>query len=636
MSRPARAGALWIVIGVWGCATTSATAPEPPPRDPWHVDANKADARTYGDACDDGNGYACAQLALVQARKRTRSGDRHARRLLDRGCELDSPRSCFAAAQSRRYGWLGHDEDEDGAARLYIQACELDARMGCTEGGYWLENRGEDKRAVELYRRGCDAGRPQSCHNLGVAYAVGVGGAPDIEHAVVLYEHACKLGAAGACSDLGWRVRDGVGAERDLARAEALLRRSCELGGVGGCDMLASLLRDTGRGAEASRYWTKACHAGRATACRDQGDKVKERGGDPTPWFQRFRKLVTGQCEEGDGHACYSLAYAAYQGRGVARDRELALRMGKKACGLKWLAACHDVARWLAEDPRYDRNERVALLLPTCLAERPDACHQLARLETVGILGPPDLRAATRYAELGCEHVHYGSCFWLRELAPSSPLVHVAIDQLTSRCDEDAYQCGLAAILLLKSPQPERELQRAERLAQRACGADDVFGCYVLAIARSEQGRSDEGWATLREAYELSPERTVDYVSDRGVGLEFKRRWMTRLCAEGDARLCNQAAWDAVEDERFEDAERLARRALKLDPGLPPRTAMDTLACALIARGDPDEALFLLEQAQARTPDQPVLELRRLQALAAKRGESTTSVCAVTRGAEDK
>ena len=62
---------------------------------------------------------------------------------------------------------------------------------------------GDNRRAMELYRQGCDGGSAGGCTNLGLMYEGGQGGlTKDDRRAVELYRQACDAGAQPGCNNL--------------------------------------------------------------------------------------------------------------------------------------------------------------------------------------------------------------------------------------------------------------------------------------------------------------------------------------------------------------------------------------------------------------------------------------------------
>jgi hypothetical protein len=67
----------------------------------------------------------------------------------------------------------------------------------------------DEARAVELFKKACDAGHAGGCSSLGVMYDEGRGVAKDEAGAVELYWKACDGGDAQGCFMLGTVYIDG-------------------------------------------------------------------------------------------------------------------------------------------------------------------------------------------------------------------------------------------------------------------------------------------------------------------------------------------------------------------------------------------------------------------------------------------
>jgi TPR repeat protein len=64
----------------------------------------------------------------------------------------------------------------------------------------------------------------------------GVGVKQDQKRAVSLFEKSCNAGMPGGCLNLGFASLQGSGAEKNPERAKALFQRGCELGLRPACD----------------------------------------------------------------------------------------------------------------------------------------------------------------------------------------------------------------------------------------------------------------------------------------------------------------------------------------------------------------------------------------------------------------
>jgi hypothetical protein len=170
-------------------------------------------------------------------------------------------------------------------------------------------------RALDLFRKACEAGDVGGCYDLARVLDTGRGRRPDERVAAELYRRACDAGHGGSCAELGRRAKEGLGVPRDPKRAAALYAIACRqdewtepwpAGGVliaeselkadnarsqatreaigaagangldepaGACLRLGLILerdevRDSGRAAEAYR---RACSLGSKDACRRTG-----------------------------------------------------------------------------------------------------------------------------------------------------------------------------------------------------------------------------------------------------------------------------------------------------------------------------------------------------------------------------
>ena len=136
-----------------------------------------------GDACEAGNVAACTQRGILQ--RPTLPVD--AARFFSRGCERKSEASCDSLA---------------GVISDARRACEGNARR-CNNWGVLLaEGIGlpvDLAAGQKAYERGCSAGSPQACSNLGRL----VRDAGKTTQAKTYLDKACKLGDDRACRDLG-------------------------------------------------------------------------------------------------------------------------------------------------------------------------------------------------------------------------------------------------------------------------------------------------------------------------------------------------------------------------------------------------------------------------------------------------
>ncbi len=186
------------------------------------------DAATSG--CSGGDGAKCVELGRLQ-----KDNDKAAAAAsFDKGCHLKDADGCREAAaliddgkkKLELFTSLCHLKDADGcvegakladalvadhtlpepkklaarpAMQLLEQACVLGQAIACTARGVALVN-DEPKGAVASFAKGCDAGEPTSCMQLGLMYKEGKGMRKKNEKkAAELLKKACDAGLKDAC-----------------------------------------------------------------------------------------------------------------------------------------------------------------------------------------------------------------------------------------------------------------------------------------------------------------------------------------------------------------------------------------------------------------------------------------------------
>ncbi len=217
-----------------------------------------------------------------------------------KGCELGSSAACAGAASAAL------NDDLDGGeliefAEFQKQAvakaeteCAAGRARACESLSFWYGRPPQGgvadaerevsnaRRALELYRKGCDGGDWFHCRRLALATKLGSFGLePDAAAAEALFKKACNLGDAHACAN----AFDGDGAD---AVAIPFLRRGCELGDGDACYGWAIRLS----GDEKAAALRKSCDARFSLGCKDL-KRALERAGDA----EGAKKAQQGACE---------------------------------------------------------------------------------------------------------------------------------------------------------------------------------------------------------------------------------------------------------------------------------------------------------------------------------------------------
>lgn len=224
-----------------------------------------------------------------------------------KGCELGASAACAGAASAALY-----DELDGGAlvefAEFQKQAvakaepeCAAGRARSCESLSFWYgrppqggvtdfeRQESNAKRALELYRKGCDGSDWFHCRRLAMATKLGAFGLePDIDAARALFKRACNLGDAHACLD----AFDGDGPD-DVA--VPLLKRGCELGDGDACFGWSIRLEDT----EKMVALRKSCDARFSLGCKDLM-RALARAGDT----EGAKKAQQAACELDDRVEC--------------------------------------------------------------------------------------------------------------------------------------------------------------------------------------------------------------------------------------------------------------------------------------------------------------------------------------------
>lgn len=336
----------------------------------------------------------------------------------------------------------------------------------------------EAAAALGALREQCLAGSTSSCAVLGASLTRGSERwSVDEPGALEAFDRGCALGHGASCAWAGLLVGprpDLPGGDAELALDYHL--RGCELGDGEGCLRAGDLQLSQAAVADARRaleHYRYGCHvAGYGPSCQAAGE-VLEVGivgaiePEPIAALAAYREGCTAARH---GASCAGAAMLWYETRtGMGADD--ALELTRIGCIEEVdVAACEARGVLLvlagASDPRA-LAEGELLLGTACDAERPRACTLLGQL-----------RMATQPER--------------------------AVIALRMACDTLDYApaCGLLAGLVAWPPVGSTvaaDASYAQRVAERACAADDGYGCRVLGQILSESGDA----ASAQAAFEV-------------------------------------------------------------------------------------------------------------------------------------
>jgi TPR repeat protein len=207
-----------------------------------------------------------------------------AKEFYEKGCKLGEKRACEEIAKLNEQapkdyerGFEADDRGDDRTAiELYSRSCDANYLKACNALGYkYFEDKDRKtySKAAELFGRACDGGEISACANLGRAYYMGMGVKQDYAKAYKLYEKACADGERVSCANLANAYQTGDGVKRDLLKAYDLHAKACNLNDLGACYDLISLYSDDLKDKSArdpARYFNKLCELGYEDMCQER------------------------------------------------------------------------------------------------------------------------------------------------------------------------------------------------------------------------------------------------------------------------------------------------------------------------------------------------------------------------------
>jgi TPR repeat protein len=265
----------------------------------------------------------------------------------DRG----SPRGAYMYADSLEFG-KGVQKDPAGAARLYKWAADAgderaQAKYGlvCEQGS--LGTAQNIAEAVRYYKMSSDQGNPRGMFYYADMLEFGRGVPKNMEEAVKLFKLAAMKEHIPAVGYLGWLLYQGNGVPQDIEQGIKYLSVAAEWGDIGSMMRLGIACESKGKTQEAFALYYKAAERKHTAAilkvakCYDEGIGVPKDQAAAAPLYQLLIE------EANDAEAMTSLAVLKLSGNGVAKDRDGAVKLLKRASALG-----HARAKKLLKDAR--------------------------------------------------------------------------------------------------------------------------------------------------------------------------------------------------------------------------------------------------------------------------------------------
>jgi TPR repeat protein len=305
------------------------------------------------------------------------------------------------------------------------------------------------------------------------------------------------------------------------------------------------------------------CGDSPAGECADKALAAWSRAKDDHEIACIGRKLSE-SCRLGDARACGFAGKMALEGRGVARDTAMGMKMLSTACDQDVAQACATAVAWLAVSEHMraidsgnalrDRLAREA----SCLAGQGEDCFRAGLGFEAGQAGfPVNPALAVRSYDRGCAEGNGRSCASLGEVlvggegTPRDATRAAAVLERACSLGEPRG-CATWGYMFEHADGVAKDLRRARSLYLGACSSGDAYGCLhseLMAQTPSvrrpgDSARALAGWERSCEAGDgracafmgvLYQDGAEGVPRDKGKATEA----MSRGCELGNRRACD-------------------------------------------------------------------------------------------------
>lgn len=457
------------------------------------ADANKLLKRAalnYKTHCDGGYAPACNDYARVLYDYPQLGADpRAAVKRWQDACFAGSGAACDALAQLYTDGGRqGSVKANRGQAMAMAEkACSLGDVAGCARQADLSRSGWDVDRIDSTYGDLCDQGHRDSCWSLARTYFDGIHPEPEEGRTFALFDRACELGHARSCFEAGRHY--GEGELTDDEKASSYYRLACELGAPAGCaaevDMILADRVDVPL-KQALPAFESACEQRESLpACARLAYALIE-GMDVPRDAERGKDLLERVCSDSgdDPVACAQLGQCYEEGLGVDRDRTVASKYYRWACGSGHIESCMARGNLLVSDVgvRRDDHEALNMYHRACEGGMAEGCLQAGSILEVATFVTRDLQRAAEFYEQGCTGGVAQACTGLGRVLETGP--GGTPDMAGAR---DAYERAIAlddlearrslSRLLWNGFGGKKDKKRAKSLASQACQNGDPVAC---------------------------------------------------------------------------------------------------------------------------------------------------------------
>jgi len=304
------------------------------------------------------------------------------------------------------------------------------------------------KLAAEL-ESACSTGAGRACRQLAVFHLAGRGGSVDKPAALRLYTKGCAAGDGQSC-------RDGASFVAETPEADQLLQTGCDRGDGYSCSALVAALRTAGRDASRSdaafrravQLFEKRCNDGDPDGCMGLGHMYGSFAPPDEAKSASFSRQGVDRwseaCKKSDGAACFRVALAHHEGRGVETDFGKHLELMRRACELGYADGCaEEAAGYKTSETTSDDAKSPALFERACLAgvQRRQPCKEAGFLYVDGEGVPADKPKGVALLQRACALDEVSSC--LKAGAMLREADGVTADEKTAAALLSPYLSGL-------------------------------------------------------------------------------------------------------------------------------------------------------------------------------------------------
>jgi TPR repeat protein len=219
----------------------------------------KMAGRYYKLSCSRGSAEGCHSMGILHHTgmiQSVRKDLKKARQYYKSACQMEFASSCDTYAKiiisdriprARVLGYMNkalrlYDRDcrQSGAAclraRNLVEYVSASMKKHLTPRWKAVKATSYDKRAADLFAKGCKKNTASECGQLAKMYRRGRGVARSFPRMLALFRKGCSLHHADSCAELGKMYGYGFfGAKKDCGKARALINKACRLGDYYAC-----------------------------------------------------------------------------------------------------------------------------------------------------------------------------------------------------------------------------------------------------------------------------------------------------------------------------------------------------------------------------------------------------------------